>query len=261
MAREMRPHLTAACEVAGMLADGLDLSPSVQGLLQAHLLERWDGHGPLGRAKGDEIPLPMRIVPLAVDAAYQRLLGGEERVVRLVRERAGHAFDPEVATRLVEHAGEILAVDEQASAGGFVCSGSMKHELDEPIVRDAVMGDRRLGSLFSKEQRAFYADHAPDGLELDDLSILGPIFVLKLKFSPKGFNRRMVAEMWLYPDGSRIVELSTKCPPSGAFDAAAETRAFLSGRGIDLAGAQETKTRKALEFLSNGLRRTERARF
>ena len=94
-----RPHLTAACEVAGMLADGLGLSPSVRGLL-AHLFERWDGKGPLGRAKGEEIPLPMRIVHLAVDAAFQRLLGGEERVVRLVRERAGHAFDPEVAACL-----------------------------------------------------------------------------------------------------------------------------------------------------------------
>ena len=33
----------------------------------------------------------MRIVRLAVDAAYQLLVGGEERGGRLVRERAGHA--------------------------------------------------------------------------------------------------------------------------------------------------------------------------
>ena len=62
LVREQRTHLAAACEVAGMLADGLGLSPAVQGQL-AYLLERWDGHGPLGRAKGEEIPLPMRIVP------------------------------------------------------------------------------------------------------------------------------------------------------------------------------------------------------
>jgi hypothetical protein len=42
MVRETRPHLAAACEVAGMLADRLGLSRSVQGLL-AYLLERWDG--------------------------------------------------------------------------------------------------------------------------------------------------------------------------------------------------------------------------
>ena len=57
----------------------------------------------------------MRIVHLAVDAAFQRMLGGEERVVRLVRERAGHAFDPEVAACLVDDAERILALDAHAS--------------------------------------------------------------------------------------------------------------------------------------------------
>jgi hypothetical protein len=146
-----------------------------------------------------------------------------------------------------------FGVEVDAMPGGFVCSGSMKSELEKPEVRDAVLGERRVRSLFTKEQRAFYADHAPEGLEIDDLSVLGPIFVLKVKFSPEGFGRRMVAEMWLYPDGSRIVELSTKCPPRQAFDVAAETRGFLTSRGIDLSSAQETKTRKALEFFSKRL--------
>ena len=115
MVKEQRPHLTASCEVAGMLADGLGLPGAVQEGLTAYLLERWDGHGPLGRAKGDEIPLPMRIVPLAVDAAFQRMLGGEERVVQVTRERAGHAFDPGVAACLVDHASEILATGEEPS--------------------------------------------------------------------------------------------------------------------------------------------------
>jgi hypothetical protein len=38
-------------------------------------------------AKGDEIALPMRIVQLAVDAAFQRLLGGAERVVCATSEK------------------------------------------------------------------------------------------------------------------------------------------------------------------------------
>ena len=49
------------------------------------------------------------------------------------------------------------------------------------------------------------------GVHLDDLRILGPINVLKVKCAPKGYGRRLVAELWLYPDGSRILELSTKC--------------------------------------------------
>jgi len=121
MARAARPQFTAMCEVAQMLADGVGLSRSVQGLL-AHLFERWDGKGTLGRAKGDDIPLPMRLVHVAVDAAFQRVLGGEEHAARVVRDRAGHAFDPEVAACLADNAGELLTLDTEASAWDEVLS-------------------------------------------------------------------------------------------------------------------------------------------
>ena len=88
LARVQRPHFTAMCEVAQMLADGVGLPASIAGLL-AYLTERWDGKGPLRRAKGEEIPLPMRIVHVAVDATFQRWLGGVERAARLAGERAG----------------------------------------------------------------------------------------------------------------------------------------------------------------------------
>jgi HD-GYP domain-containing protein (c-di-GMP phosphodiesterase class II) len=115
MVREQRPALRAACEVGGMLADRVGAPGSVRGLL-ALLTERWDGKGPLRRAEGEQIPVPMRIVHVSMDAAYQRLLGGSEHAARIVRERAGHAFDPEVATCLAEEAPEILALDDGASA-------------------------------------------------------------------------------------------------------------------------------------------------
>jgi hypothetical protein len=69
-----------------------------------------------------------------------------------------------------------------------------------------------------------------------------------------GFGRRLVAELWLYPDYSAVLELSTKCAPGDAFQIAAETRAFLMQQGIDLGGEQQAKTRKALEFSSDRLR-------
>jgi hypothetical protein len=104
--------------------------------------------------------------------------------------------------------------------------------------------------LFSKEQRQLFAAHAPDGIALDDLQVLGPIFVLKLRLDPPELGRRLVAEMWIYPDGSRILELSTRCNTNEAFQVAAETRAFLVQRGVDLSGEQETKTRKALQHFT-----------
>jgi hypothetical protein len=146
-----------------------------------------------------------------------------------------------------------FAVEVDAMPGGYVCSGSLKGKLPPTAVQAAVAGTTRLRKLFSKEQRTFFEAHAPDGLVLDDLAVLGPIFVLKLAYVPEDFGRRMVAELWLYPDGSRILELSTKCAPTEAFQVAAEARAFLTGRGVDLGGEQQTKTKTALEFFAGEL--------
>jgi hypothetical protein len=165
---------------------------------------------------------------------------------------------PVVPSELPDELRELpeFGVEVDALPGGYVCSASYKAKLEQGHVRQAALGDRPLSKLFTKGQRAFFAHHAPDGVELDKLSILGPMNVLKLKFSPQGFHRRLVAELWLYPDGARILELSTKCDPSQAFQAAAETRAFLSDRGVDLGGEQQTKTATALQFFSDELRAT-----
>jgi hypothetical protein len=143
-----------------------------------------------------------------------------------------------------------FTVEVDAMPGGYVCSGTLKESRENADVRQVVAGSQSLEALFSKQQRAFLSEHAPTGLSLADLSVLGPILVLKLKFEPEGFERRLVVELWMYPDGSRVLELSTKCAPAEAFMAAAETRAFLSRRGIDLSGEQQTKTVKALEFFA-----------
>jgi hypothetical protein len=141
-----------------------------------------------------------------------------------------------------------FGVELDAMPGGFVCSASMKGKTDAGLVREATVGQRPLRKVFSSAQAKFYGAHAPEGLELDDLAVLGPIFVLKLRFSPAGLGRRLVAELWLYPDNSWILELSTKCPPHDAFLRAAELRAFLTQRGLDLSAEQQTKTRRALEY-------------
>jgi hypothetical protein len=144
-------------------------------------------------------------------------------------------------------------VEVDALPGGFVCSGTLKRTLDSGEVKKTVAGERPVRKLFSKQQRAYFAEHAP-GIELDDLSILGPIFVLKLRFTPEELGRRLVAEMWIYPDGSRVLELSTRTATNEAFQVAAEARAYLTGQGIDLSGEQETKTKKALEYFAGALK-------
>ncbi|MGH8976563.1 MAG: adenylate cyclase [Acidimicrobiia bacterium] len=144
-----------------------------------------------------------------------------------------------------------LGVEVDAVPGGFVCSASLKGKNAINDAREVQLGERSIRKLFTKEQRAFYEAHAPDGLALDDLSVLGPIFVLKVKFAPVDFSRPVVAEMWLYPDGSRIFELSTKCLPNEGFQVAAECRAYLASRGVEISGEQQTKTKTALEYYAS----------
>jgi hypothetical protein len=144
-------------------------------------------------------------------------------------------------------------VEVDALPGGFVCSATLKGRPDQANVLRAANGELPVQKLFSKEQRQLFTEHAPEGVTLDDLTVLGPIFVLKLRFVPPGLERRLVAEMWTYPDGSRILELSTRCETNEAFEVAAKTRAYLAERGVDLSGEQETKTRKALEYFAREL--------
>jgi hypothetical protein len=149
-------------------------------------------------------------------------------------------------------------VEVDALPGGYVCSASFKGRSTGDEVREAGFGALPLRRLFSKTQRQFYLDHAPAGIALDDLTALGPTFLLKSRFDVKlGVTKRtpqvMVAEVWFYPDGSRILELSTKCPPDDAFKVAADVRNYLIEQGINLDGEQQTKTKTALEFYAAGV--------
>jgi hypothetical protein len=147
-----------------------------------------------------------------------------------------------------------VSVEVDAMPGGFVCSASLKSRADAAAIQKVAVGKARARKLFSKEQRAFLAAHAPEGITIDTLSVLGPIFVLKQAFQPKKLGRRVVAEFWLYPDNSRILELSTKCTSAEAAQVAAESRVYLSGKGVSLDGRQETKTKAALSYFSKQLR-------
>jgi len=107
-ARFVNPHFTAMCEVAVMLSGKLALPESINGIFNL-LTERWDGKSILRRAAGDGVPLPLRIIHVARDAAYQRLLGDDAHVIEVIASRSGHAFDPKVAKAFVDHAPELLA--------------------------------------------------------------------------------------------------------------------------------------------------------
>ncbi len=142
-ARFRRSHFTALCEVAMMLSERLGLPDEINGLF-LYLTERWDGNGVLGRKAGDEIPIALRIVTVARDAAYQSLIGGEEHAARVIRKRAGHAFDPDVAMVLSDNASEILGTADDAPT---VWHSVLDAEPRPHLTLDPGGVDRALGAL------------------------------------------------------------------------------------------------------------------
>jgi len=169
---------------------------------------------------------------------------GDDSVVKL-RPVVPHELAPEVRNS------PNVTVEVDALPGGFMCSAAMKRAMTPEQIRTTMQQGGPLRKLFSKEQRAFFRAHAPEGIEIDDLSPLGPILVLKLKKAVfPNSNRKMVAELWHYPDNTMILELSTKAVPGEAIQVAGEARALLASKGIDVSGEQRTKTKTALEFFS-----------
>ena len=99
--RRLMNTTAAHCEVAERLAERMSLPRSIQvGLLQAY--ERWDGKGEPRRLPGPQIAPAMRAVCVVQDALIHHRLGGNEAAVAVVRDRAGHALDPEMAERFCQ---------------------------------------------------------------------------------------------------------------------------------------------------------------
>jgi hypothetical protein len=161
--RGHRRHVAALCEVSQMLSDRLGTAPAVRNMF-AHLTERWDGKGEPSGLRGEAIPLPLRIIHVARDAALQRLLASEEYAARVVRARAGAAFDPAIAARFVEKAEEILVLDDKRSAWDEVLD-------NEPTPWLTLQGeaiDRALGAMgdFADLASKYLVGHAAGVAEL-----------------------------------------------------------------------------------------------
>jgi HD-GYP domain-containing protein (c-di-GMP phosphodiesterase class II) len=100
------PVLTALhCAQAIVLATRLPLPPGVTSIL-GHMYDRWDGE--VEGASGEDIPLPARIIPLALCAELFRRAGGVDSAVEVVRARAGGQLDPELCSAFAGNARELF---------------------------------------------------------------------------------------------------------------------------------------------------------
>jgi hypothetical protein len=143
-----------------------------------------------------------------------------------------------------------FVVEVDGMPGSYVCSGALKAHLGVHDVDRAIAHRRKLRALFTKPQLRLLAAHLPAQVGIDDLAILGPVDACRCKLESDGFKHTLLVERWTFPDGHRILELSTRCPPGAALRVAAELDAFLRAHDVDVTGPQQTKTRATLDFFS-----------
>lgn len=95
-------NFSSGCEVGDMLAARLHLSASVRDALR-YTFERWNGTGYPAHARGEDIPLAMRVVHLTHDMEAIARLFSPAQAVAAARERRDRTYDPALADLFVEH--------------------------------------------------------------------------------------------------------------------------------------------------------------
>lgn len=131
-----------------------------------------------------------------------------------------------------------------------VCSASLTHVQKRDEIDEVADGKRSIEKLFSPDQERFLVQFTKQPADFGKLCVMGPIRVLRWKLTHKGFPHELTVEEWRLPDGDDLVEVSIKVAPD---EAAAARKAFeqhLTDLKLDPKGAQETKTRTALEYFA-----------
>ncbi len=102
-AREWAVHnFSSGCEVADMLVRRLDLGPDVREALR-FTFERWNGNGYPAHARGETIPLAMRVVHVSHDMEAIGRLFSPDHALDAARDRRDRTYDPALADLFVAH--------------------------------------------------------------------------------------------------------------------------------------------------------------
>jgi hypothetical protein len=135
-----------------------------------------------------------------------------------------------------------------------VVSASFKAKQKGGTISKVANGEQDPAALFSKKQKAFFAEFYDGPVKLEDLAVLGPVQALRADIERPGMAYELTAEYWTLPDKSHLLELSIKCPPEEAVVAKEVFEAFLAAHGLDPHGAQATKTKLAMTSLAERLK-------
>lgn len=135
--------------------------------------------------------------------------------------------------------------------GGFVCSGSLKASTGMFDVDRIIARGRGLGALFTRPQLALLAERVPGAISVDGLTAFGPVVMRRVRMRPDGLSRPLDVQQWDYPDGTRLLELSTRSSADDLVDVTTRTARFLEQHGIRRSKPCPTKADQTLEFFAH----------
>jgi len=173
----------------------------------------------------------------------------------VVRTRATDGVGDDVVVKLRRGAPQVrrsvrgLDVELDVLPDAAIWSAGLKRRLRPGQVQKSIGRRRPARHLLSPAQRALLLIAAGDGFDIDELVVLGPVNVVRLTSGKP--ESRIDVESWLYPDGSRVVELSAKCRPARSRRVAATMRDLIGDRRIVLSREQTTKTQMFMQRLTS----------
>lgn len=141
-----------------------------------------------------------------------------------------------------------FTVEIDAMPGRYLCSAALKTQLLPGHVEQAARRNQPLHRLFTKPQLRLLTAHLPRRVRLRELVPHGPVEARRRTLIVPGDSQRLLVERWTFPDGSQLLELSSRCRPDDVLRAAAHTAMVLNEHGIDLTGSRQTKTAAALAY-------------
>lgn len=143
-------------------------------------------------------------------------------------------------------------VGDRAVYSASLTCPQQRDEIDE-----VAKGKRSIDKLFSKDQERFLKEFYKGPVDFGKLCVMGPIRVLRWKLEHENFAYELTVEEWRLPNGDDLVEVSIKVPPDEAAQARNAFHQHLEALHLDPQGAQETKTRTALQYFAEVLKASQ----
>ena len=144
-------------------------------------------------------------------------------------------------------------VEMDVTPGAYMLSAALEARRPVGAVRRTLSNNRPLEQLFSRQQRAFFAEHAPAGVDWNALVPLGPALVVALKPVTGALSERSTVEQWYFPGEIPLIEVSTVVTPGDALGVVANDVKFLRRCWVTAPDVRERSMRRALELFASGL--------